>query len=305
MKSNGRNAVAPRPAQEIEVYNEGGELVEVRDAPGALEAVTRAQVDIQIATAKKYPRSVSQFMAKAKTLVSVDPDLAAQCTYYLPARSGKKDDPPITGPSVRLAEILAGCWKNFRVSGAIIDDDGKFLTAQAVAFDMEDNVAYSVEVRRGITTREGRRYSDAMVQTSGNAAISIAMRNATFKVIPRALVNLIEEEAQRVARGDVKSLPDRTARAVGFFVGKGVPERQIYEALGIRGPEDMTIELLAKLNGFKSAIADDLGKLDDIFAPKPEATSSIAVPGETQTEAVKRMLRPEATNTPKQAGEGP
>jgi hypothetical protein len=252
-----------QPTDLVEIS--GGELVDLRNAPTALEAITRAEVDIQISTAKRFPRSVNKFLQESKAMVAIDPDLAAQCTYVLPARKGGRDNQPITGPSVRLAEITAACWGNLRIVGRITDDDGKMVTAQAVAMDLERNVGYSVEVKRGITTRDGRRFGDDMVKVTCQAAISIATRNATFKVIPKAFVNLIEDEAARVAKGDVKTLPERTARAVGYFVGRGVSEERIFDALAIQGPADMTLDLLAKLNGFKVAINEGHATLDEVF----------------------------------------
>jgi len=273
---------------------DGGELIDLRDQPTALEAITRAEVDVQIQTAKRFPRSMSKFMAEAKGMVALDPDLAAQCTYCLPARKGSRDNQPITGPSVRLAEIVAVCWGNLRVVGRITDDDGKMVTAQAVAMDLERNVGYSVEVKRGVTTREGRRFGDDMIKVTCQAAISIATRNATFKVIPRAFVNLIEDEAHRVARGDVKTLPERTARAVGYFVGRGVSEERIFSTLGIAGPADMTIDLLQRLNGFKVAITEGHGTLDEIF-PATQAVTAETVTKPTLAEKIKGQTKPAAT----------
>ena len=275
---------------------EGGELIDLRDQPTALEAITRAEVDIQIATAKRYPRSIQRFMQEAKAMVSLDPDLAAQCTYVLPARKGSRDNQPVTGPSVRLAEIAAATYGNLRVVGRITDDDGKTITAQAVAIDLERNVGYSVEVRRGVTTREGRRYGDDMVKVTCNAAIAIATRNATFKVIPRAFVNLIEDEAQRVARGDVRTLPERTERAVHYFVGKGISEERIYAALGITGPGDMTLDLLAQLNGFKVSLNEGHTTLDELFPMA--APAAVVAPGATKAETLASRLKAESKGKP-------
>lgn len=248
-----------------DIIESDGEVLDLVNQPTALEAITRAEVDIQIATAKRFPRSIQRFMQEAKAMVALSPDLAAQCTYWLPARRGGKDDKPITGPSVRLAEMLAACYGNLRVVGRITDDDGKMVTAQAVAIDLERNVGYSIEVKRGVTTRDGRRFGDDMIKVTCQAAISIATRNATFKVIPRAFVNVVEEEALKVARGDVKTLPDRTARAVGYFATKGVSEERIYRALKIQGPADMTLDLLQQLNGMKVSLTEGHTSLDELF----------------------------------------
>lgn len=268
-----------------------GEVFATEIVPvSALESVTRAEIDVQIATAKRFPRSMAKFLSEARGMVGIDPELAAQCTYYLPGRS--KNAPPITGPSVRLAEICAVCYGNLRVVGRITDDDGKFVTAQAVAMDLERNVGYSVETKRGVTTKEGRRYGDDMLKTTANAAIAIATRNATFKVIPQAFVNLIEDEAKSVARGDVKTMPERTAAALAWFAGRGVPETRVFAALGINGPADMTLDLLVKLQGLRTAVKDGQASVDELFPPMHVFSGVIESVGASKAERLAGKLSP-------------
>lgn len=254
----------------------GGEILDLRGRPTAVEAVTRAEIDIQINTARRFPRSVHKFVQDAKTMVAIDPDLAAQCTYVLKGKK-KSDGSPVSGPSVRLAEICAICWGNIRVVGRITDDDGRFITAQATALDLERNVGYTVEVKQGVTRADGQRYGDDMIRVASMAAIAKATRNATYKVVPLALVHLIEDEAHKVAKGDVKALPERTDRAVAWFVGKGVEAGRVFDALGIAGPGDMTLDLLATLNGWKVAINEHHAEINELF-PVPTTAVELAGP---------------------------
>lgn len=263
------------PRHTTDIVSDDGEVIDQLVGPSALESITRAEIDIQVATANRYPRSITKFISEAKSIVALDPDLAAQCTYRLPARRGSTE--VISGPSVRLAEICASSYRNLRISGRITDDDGKMITAQAVAMDLERNVGYSVEVKRGVVTREGRRYGDDMIKTTCQAAIAIAVRNATFKVIPRAFVSVIEDEAQRVATGDIKTLPERTSAALAWFAGKGVKEDRVFAALGIGGASDMTLDRLQTLHGYRAAVKEGVTTLDEIFAP-PKAPDAVAGP---------------------------
>lgn len=56
---------------------------------GTLEQITRGEIDMQIATAKKYPRSISKFKAKALEMATLDEETAESCFYNLP-REGKE-----------------------------------------------------------------------------------------------------------------------------------------------------------------------------------------------------------------------
>src|SRR5205814_31606 len=141
-----------------------------------LGAMVASEIEQQVATAKRYPRSVAVFKRKALELATSSEEIAASCFYTLPKRRGA--DKVITGPSVRLAAICAVCWGNCRFAGRLIADDGKFVTAQGVSHDLESNTAGSIEVRRRVTTKEGKRFSDDMVAVTSNAACSIAKREA-------------------------------------------------------------------------------------------------------------------------------
>lgn len=159
------------------------------DTIGAIE---RAQVDMQITTARKFPRELSKVKARMLSFATLDEETAASCFYTLPARKGGNDK-PIQGPSVRMAEIALASYQHVKAGSRIVGDDGKFITAQAVVHDLENNVAVSIEVRRRVTTKEGRRFGDDMIAVTGNAACSIALRNAVFRVVPRALISPVYE----------------------------------------------------------------------------------------------------------------
>src|SRR5262245_11187920 len=157
---------------------------EILHTATALESLNRSEIDIQIATARKYPRSLLKFKNDAEAMACLDEETASSCFYAL-----KRAEKPIEGPSVRLAEIVASAWGNLRSGARIIAEDEKFVVAQGACHDLEKNVAFQVEVRRRITDKNGRRYSDDMITTTCNAACSIALRNAIFKAIPGAYVN--------------------------------------------------------------------------------------------------------------------
>jgi hypothetical protein len=235
----------------------------------AIAQIERAQIDMQISTARKFPRSLSKVKSAMLSFATLDEETAAGCFYTLPARRGG-DGKPLQGPSVRLAEIALSCFQHIRAGSRIIEDDGKFITAQGVVHDLENNVVISIEVKRRVTTKEGRRYSDDMIATTGNAACSIALRNATFRVIPLALVKPVYEAAKRLAIGDGKSLVQRRAQSLEHFSKLGVGKEEICRALGIERVDDITLDHLEILIGYATAIKDGDTSVDDIFRPKVE-----------------------------------
>jgi hypothetical protein len=270
----------------------GGEVSPYDDVVSSvaspIESFNRAGIDVQIATAHRYPRSVAQFLQESEDLVTANRAVAASCTYALP-RGGKS----ITGPSVRLAEILASTWGNLRVSAMITGDDGRFVVAQCIALDLQKNVGISVEARRRVTDRNGRRFDDDMIAVASNAAISIALRNGIFRVIPRTYVDIIHDLAKQVAAGSLEALESTRASWIAALVGPGkIPtERELYAALGVGGREDVGTDEIVTMQGWQTAIRDKMTTYEEIYAPKPEPAKAVAeVKGATKSERLAAKL---------------
>lgn len=245
--------------------------VEVLESTAALGQIERAQIDMQIATARQYPRSLAQVKSRMLSFATLDEETAAGCFYTLPGRRGG-DGKPIQGPSVRLAEIAMSCYQHLRAGARIVGDDGKFITAQGVVHDLENNVVIAMDVRRRVTTKDGKRYSDDMVATTGNAACSLALRNAAFRVIPQALIKPVYDAAKKLAIGDAKSLVQRRASSIDHFAKLGVPKEKVCAALGLKSVDDIQLEHLEVLIGFATAIKDGDATIDGIFNPVEETT---------------------------------
>lgn len=244
------------------------------------EQQTKGEVDTQIATAKRFPRSVKQFKERALSYATLDDDTASSCFYTLPARRGG-DGKAIEGPSARLAEIVAASYGNLRAQACIVDDDGTFITAQGRCWDLENNVAIAVDVRRRITDRNNNRYSADMINTTANAACSIALRNSVFKVVPMALVKPVYEAARKVAIGDATTLVKRRADMIAYFKKMTVTESQLLAAVSRASVEDITVDDLATLKGLATAIKDGDTTVDECFPLVSHGTADSKEPDKT------------------------
>lgn len=223
---------------------------------GTIEAQTRGEIDIQIATAKQYPRDVAQFLKKAESLACLNDDIAAACFYKL-KRRGRDGDKVIEGPSVRFAEIIAATWTNMRIDARTVNEDDKFVYSQGTAWDLQENVAIRFETRRRITDSNGRKYSDDMVGVTANAATAIALRNAVFRVIPKAFWENVYDSAKQCAIGNVKTLGERRQKMLEYYTQKlGVAADRVFKYLEITGIESMTLEHVEDLRGLATAIKE-------------------------------------------------
>jgi hypothetical protein len=238
----------------------------------AIVAVARAEIDIQITTARAYPRSINRFKQTAQTMATLDEETAASCFYVLP-RGGKS----IEGPSARLAEIVAAAWGNLRFGGRVVDVDDRFVTAQGVCHDLERNIAVTIEVRRRITDKNGNRFNDDMIGVTSNAAISIALRNAVFKIVPKAYWNPVWKAAMKVAAGDIKTLVQRRTEWFRYFTKYGVTDARILAALGKPSIEDVDQEDMIRLSGLCNAIKDGDTTVEQAFPPEGKEDRAKAV----------------------------
>ena len=231
----------------------------VRAEVGALEAMTRSEVSVQLDAAHRYPRSIAKFLKDAKSLATLTPAIAESCMYSVP-RGGKM----LTGKSVRLAEIVASTWGNLHVGARVVDIGEREVTAQAVVWDMEKNVRVTVEAQRSIWGKRGR-FDDDMIRVTGMAAISIALRNAVFRVVPGAYVDSIYDSAREVAVGDAKTLVERRDSALAKLAKSGATQERILARLGVRGVDDIALEHLEVLFGLHTAIKGGDVSVDEAF----------------------------------------
>lgn len=238
------------------------EVMQVNNAE-TLMALTKGEIDAQIATAKQYPRNLSRVLNNIETLATMDEDVAGSCFYTL-RRQGKV----IEGASVRMAEIVASSWGNLRTQARIIANDGKTITAQGVCHDLETNTAISVEVKRRITDKNGKTYNDDMQIMTGNAACAIALRNAVFKVVPAALIKKAIDKAKKVSIGESMTLETSRAKMLDYFKTIGVDERQIFDYLSVEKIEEIDIDMVVELRGLATAIKEGTTTVKEAFEPK-------------------------------------
>jgi hypothetical protein len=256
---------------------------------GTLALLAKSEIDMQIATAHKFPRSVTRFRKEAMELVTLDSATANECSYALP-RDGKV----ITGPSARFAEIIASCWGNMRAGARVVDDTGKFIVAQGVCHDLERNVAITFEVQRRVTDKNARRYKDDMIGVTGNAASSIALRNAILKVIPKALWAPMYDEALRVIKGDIATLATRRDQAMQYVIKLGVVPESVFAVLGVSGIDDIGLDELVVLKGLCTAIKDGETNIDQAFPSVRAGADALNDKLKAEPEGDK----PEATDAP-------
>lgn len=269
------------------------EIVEIKQAE-LLQAINKSEVDMQISTAKMYPRELPKVLNQIATYATMDTETASDCFYVL-RRNGENGGNAIEGLSVRMAEIIAGAWGNLRVQTRIIGNDGKTITAQGVCHDLETNVAVSVEVKRRITDRNGRTYSEDMQVVTGNAASAIAFRNAVLKVVPKAVTKKVIADVKQVALGKAIDLETSRQNCLAMFAKIGVTAQMIFDLFSISKIEEIDKNILFELKGMYNAIKEGTTTVQEAFVipqqEKKNAESAKAKAEEAKAKAQKAVAK--------------
>lgn len=247
---------------------------------GTIALLNRGEIDMQIATAHKYPRSIVAFRNEVLQMVTLNEKVAGECVYALP-RDGKT----IEGPSARFAEVVASAWGNSRAGARVVSDAGEFVTAQGVFHDLQRNVAITYEVQRRITNNSGQRFKADMIGMTANAACSIALRNAILKGVPKAFWSDMYDAARQTIMGDIKTLANRRADMLAACVRFGATNEQVFAKLGIAGIEDVTLENLVTLRGLLTAIKE--GDTTTEMAFSVQASAAPVTAPRSKSEAAK------------------
>jgi hypothetical protein len=227
--------------------------------------LARAEIDQQIATARRYPRSFSLVKKNVEFLATHDEAAAENCIYSLP-RGGK----PIIGPSIGFANVLTQSWGNCLSKGVILGADikRKVVIAEGSFHDYESNQKVVVTEERRIVDKTGRIFNDDMITITGKAAASIARRNAALNAIPRPFWHPTFERCLEIVRGTMETFSERKDKALKAFAQFGVKPAQIYGILRLEDEADLTLEHIPVLRGMYAALREGSTTVEEMFDPR-------------------------------------
>jgi hypothetical protein len=250
-------------------------------APSALEALERAEVDIAITTARKYPRDIAQSLKTCRELALRNQQIAKTCNYAVP-RGGKL----LVGPSVHFARMVAYAWGNQSALSRVIGCDRDNAHLQGVFHDLQTNSRIGIEMDWPVQPPKvdsPERWKDQMgLAKRGGSAI--ALRTAIFNCIPMALFLDISETAKLVAIGEGKTFLESRNAAVVEFKELGVSQEQLYAYLDVGGLESINTDHLIHLYGILQSIRDHTLSVTELFGKKEDRFEKARAPGRSRSE---------------------
>lgn len=260
-----------------------------------MDALTRAEIDLQIETAKRFPRELTIVKRNVLSLVTMDREFAESCMFALP-RAGKA----IKGPSIRLAEVLFSQWGNCTGGSRTVDVNRKegYVEAEGVFHDLETNAKSVRRVRRRILDKNGRVFSDDMIIVTANAAGAIAFRNAVFSGVPRAMWDTAYREAERLVAGDSKTLEERKAEALKAMAAFGLTEDEVCAILGVSGWDDIMLDEIVTIRGLHNSLREGEVTRESLLAQVDDNVVDDEKPKTTQKKSATTKAKPSADPKP-------
>lgn len=295
--------------------NTPAEIVNATVEESALAKLERASIDMQIATAHQYPRSITKFKENSLALVTLDEETAASCLYRRPVGKDRQGrETYAEGMSIRMAEIVAATYGNLRVGTRLIESTPRYVVVQGVAHDLESNFLSTAEDKEPTIDKWGNPYSERMRVVTEKAAAAKARRDAIFAVVPRAAVKFLEVAAKNLLFGNASSISKWRTRIAEWVKTLGIDTARVWKALEVDGPDDLKQSEIEMLIGIKTALQNGDTSLDDAFpildnneegsrykAPKKLNAKPAEKPETTASEPESAKPETPAENAPEEA----
>lgn len=252
----------------------------VPGAGGALTApdASRAIAEVQgaVLMARMYPRDESVALKRIRNACSRRS--LAEVAAYQYSRGGQD----ITGPSIRLAEVLAQAWGNLQFGIRELSQEGGRSVVEAYSWDVETNtrsskvfvVEHKRKARGSIRTLDDPRDIYEMVANQG----ARRLRACLLAVIPGDVVEMAMEECHRTLETSVDLSPEAVERMVEAFRKWGVTAEMIQERIG-RSIKSIRPRDMAELRRIAQSIKDGVGKPADFFRGAAVESAKDGKPG--------------------------
>lgn len=245
------------------------------------------EVKGQIFMAKQFPRN--PFESEQRILDACKrPTLAAVAMYQYP-RGGQR----VTGPSIRMAEVLAQNWGNLSFGVQELEQRNGESVAKAFCWDLETNVRQEkvFTVKHAIGTKKCLKQltdpRDIYEKVANDGARRL--RNCILGIIPGDIVDKAVIECQNTLSGQSTGpLKDRIANALKLFKEKYRITQEMIEAKFGYNADAFTEHDLLDLINIHNSLKDGMSKVEDWFdkSVKKEEKSALTAEFE-QKEGVK------------------
>lgn len=231
-----------------------------------------AEVQAAIMMAKRFPRD--SIAALDRIVNSCSRPTLAEGALYEYSRGGTD----ITGPSIRLAEVIAQNWGNLICGITEVSRRDGESDCMAYAWDLESNfrdekhftVKHLRDTKKGTYKVDSERDIYEIMANMG----ARRKRACILAVIPGDVTETAVNQINTTLNTKAKVTPERLSSLLGKFLAYGVTKAQI-EAKIQRHIDAMTPAQLINLGKIYNSLKDGMSQPGDWFEMKaPESSAS-------------------------------
>lgn len=268
------NEIMARQTSQVGEYQESKQLSEIKG---------------KMFLARQFPRDPEQSLQNV-LMECQRPKLAEVAQYEY-----QKGDNVVTGPSIRLVEVLARHWGNIDSGVAEIDTHSDHTVVKAYAWDLENNVSdeKTFAVQHVRTTKRGSyKLTDErdIYEMVANKAAR-RKRSCLLAVMPGWYVEAALDACSETLRNSVtngKTIEEVREAVVTAFAEFGVSPDNIAAKLS-RPIDKLDPNDIVKLRHLYAAIKDGFVKAQDAF--DLSATTPEDLPSEEEENALEALNR--------------
>jgi len=241
--------------------------------------------------AKKFPRDTDE--AYTRIMKSCERKSLAESACYAYPRGGQMG----TGPSIRLAEVLAQNWGNMKFGIRELSNRNGESEVEVFAWDIETNVyqskTFSVKhirtsKKQGITVLTDPRDIYEMVANQG----ARRLRACILGIIPGDITDAAVKRCEdTLASGNKTPLEDRVRKMLELFAAVGATKEMVEGRIGHKTASIIETELLS-LGKIYNSVKDGMSKISDWFAVPETDTAT----GEKTEKFKGKAKKPEKTD---------
>ena len=252
--------------------NSGYVMAPSSPATALVETASRremAEVQGMIVLAKQFPRDEKR--ALDKILNACSRPALAEVAVYEYARGGT----PVTGPTIRVAEMIAQCWGNLQFGIRELEQRNGESTVEAFAWDLETNTrqskVFQVPHLRFSTDKRTNQKITTVLKDPRDIYEMVAnqgarrLRACILGVVPGDVVEAATEQCELTMKTKVDITPESLKAMVEKFSEYGVTKDQI-EARIQRRLDTITPAQFVNLRKIYNSLKDEMSKAEDWFA---------------------------------------
>ena len=221
-----------------------------------------AEVQAALVIAKQFPRNPIE--AYDRVMNACQRPGLAQSAVYSYARGGTS----VTGPSIRLAEMLAQNWGNIQYGIRELSSENGESTVEAFAWDVETNTRQTkvFQVPHIRYTRQGTKKltdpRDIYELVANNGARRL--RACILGVIPGDVVDAAVDQCEKTIHANADTSPEGVQKLVKAFEQFGVTKEDIENFIQ-RRLEAITPANVVSLRKIFTSLRDGMSSAKDWF----------------------------------------